>query len=166
MDYLTPIMNYIKEMNSMKNIVRIAMEEGAMGIGSSLIYAPGDYADTDELVELSKIASSYGGSYISHMRNEDFRVLEAVDELLEIAERANIPAQIYHLKTSRKPNWHLLDSVIKSSKKPVTVMSIGGKGGGGTELTEYGKSLILVFEEMNKQCWKFLDVQLDKIKSL
>lgn len=101
-----------EEMNSMKNIVRIAMEEGAMGIGSSLIYAPGDYADTDELVELSKIASSYGGSYISHMRNEDFRVLEAVDELLEIAKRANIPAQIYHLKTSRKPNWHLLDSVI------------------------------------------------------
>ena len=101
-----------EEMNSMKNIVRIAMEEGAMGIGSSLIYAPGDYADTDELVELSRIASSYGGSYISHMRNEDFRVLEAVDELLEIAERANIPAQIYHLKTSRKPNWHLLDSVI------------------------------------------------------
>ena len=93
-----------EEMNSMKNIVRIAMEEGAMGIGSSLIYAPGDYADTDELVELSKIASSYGGSYISHMRNEDFRVLEAVDELLEIAKRANIPSQIYHLKTSRKPN--------------------------------------------------------------
>lgn len=105
------------EMDSMKNIVRIAMEEGAMGIGSSLIYAPGDYADTDELVELSKIASSYGGSYISHMRNEDSRVLEAVDELLEIAERANIPSQIYHLKASRKPNWHLLDSVIKKVEK-------------------------------------------------
>ena len=101
------------EIDSMKNIVRIAMEEGAMGIGSSLIYAPGDYADTDELVELSSIASSYGGSYISHMRNEDSRVLEAVDELLEIAERANIPSQIYHLKASRRPNWHLLDSVIK-----------------------------------------------------
>jgi N-acyl-D-amino-acid deacylase len=96
----------------MRNIVKLAMMQGAIGIGSSLIYAPGDYANTDELVELSKIASSYGGRYISHMRNEDFRVLEAVDELLEIAERANIPAQIYHLKTSRKPNWHLLDSVI------------------------------------------------------
>ena len=107
----------LDEMDSMKNIVRIAMEEGAMGIGSSLIYAPGDYADTDELVELSKIASSYGGSYISHMRNEDSRVLEAVDELLEIAERANIPSQIYHLKASRKPNWHLLDSVIKKVEK-------------------------------------------------
>ena len=100
------------EMESMRNIVKLAMMQGAIGIGSSLIYAPGDYADTDELVELSKIASSYGGRYISHMRNEDFRVLEAVDELLEIAERADIPAQIYHLKTSRKPNWHLLDSVI------------------------------------------------------
>jgi N-acyl-D-amino-acid deacylase len=85
------------EMESMRNIVKLAMMQGAIGIGSSLIYAPGDYADTDELVELSKIASSYGGRYISHMRNEDFRVLEAVDELLEIAERANIPAEIYHL---------------------------------------------------------------------
>tara|TARA_B100001057_G_scaffold238727_1_gene238993 strand:- start:52 stop:1662 length:1611 start_codon:yes stop_codon:yes gene_type:complete len=100
------------EMESMRNIVKLAMMQGAIGIGSSLIYAPGDYADTDELVELSKVASSYGGRYISHMRNEDFKVLEAVDELLEIAVRANIPAQIYHLKTSRKPNWHLLDSVI------------------------------------------------------
>jgi len=102
----------LSEMESMRNIVKLAMMQGAIGIGSSLIYAPGDYADTDELVELSKIASSYGGRYISHMRNEDFRVLEAVDELLEIAERADIPAEIYHLKTSRKPNWHLLDSVI------------------------------------------------------
>ena len=100
------------EMESMRNIVKLAMMQGAIGIGSSLIYAPGDYADTDELVELSKVASSYGGRYISHMRNEDSKVLEALDELLEIAERANIPAQIYHLKTSRKPNWHLLDTVI------------------------------------------------------
>ena len=102
------------EMESMRNIVKLAMMQGAIGIGSSLIYAPGDYADTDELVELSKVASSYGGRYISHMRNEDSNVLEALDELLEIAERANIPAQIYHLKTSRKPNWHLLDTVINN----------------------------------------------------
>ena len=100
------------EMESMRNIVKLAMMQGAIGIGSSLIYAPDDYADTDELVELSKVASSYGGRYISHIRNEDSKVLEALDELLEIAERANIPAQIYHLKTSRKPNWHLLDTVI------------------------------------------------------
>ena len=105
------------EMESMRNIVKLAMMQGAIGIGSSLIYAPGDYADTDELVELSKVASSYGGRYISHMRNEDSKVLEALDELLEIAERANIPAQIYHLKTSRKPNWHLLDTVINKIEK-------------------------------------------------
>ncbi|MEK9756054.1 MAG: D-aminoacylase [Bacteroidota bacterium] len=100
------------EMDSMRNIVKISMEEGAIGIGSSLIYAPADYADTDELIELSKVASSYGGRYISHMRNEDSRVVEAVYELLQISEKANIPSQIYHLKASRKPNWHLLDSVI------------------------------------------------------
>lgn len=100
------------EMDSMRNIVKISMEEGAIGIGSSLIYAPADYADTDELIELSKVASSYGGRYISHMRNEDSRVVEAVNELLQISEKANIPSQIYHLKASRKPNWHLLDSVI------------------------------------------------------
>ena len=101
-----------EEMESMRNIVELAMEEGAIGIGSSLIYAPGDYADTDELIELSKVASSYGGRYISHMRNEDSRILSAVDELIEIAEKANIPSEIYHLKASRKANYHLLDSVI------------------------------------------------------
>jgi len=101
-----------EELANMRNIVKEAMEEGAMGIGSSLIYAPGDYADTHELTELSKVASDYGGMYISHMRNEDNKVLEALDELLLIAENANIPAEIYHLKTSRQPNWHLLDTVI------------------------------------------------------
>src|SRR6056300_1948718 len=100
------------EMESMRNIVKLAMMQGAIGIGSSLIYAPADYADTDELVELSKVASSYGGRYISHIRNEDEFVLEAVDELIEIAERANIPSEIYHLKSSTKPYWHLLDSII------------------------------------------------------
>ncbi len=101
-----------EEMESMRNIVKLAMMQGAIGIGSSLIYAPADYADTDELVELSKVASSYGGRYISHIRNEDEFVLEAVDELIEIAERANIPSEIYHLKSSTKPYWHLLDSII------------------------------------------------------
>ena len=101
-----------EELTNMRSIVKEAMEEGAMGIGSSLIYAPGDYADTNELTELCKVASNYGGMYISHMRNEDNKVLEALDELLLIAENANIPAEIYHLKTSRQPNWHLLDSVI------------------------------------------------------
>ena len=101
-----------EELIAMQATVEKAMKEGAMGIGSSLIYAPGDYANTEELVALNKIASKFGGMYISHMRNEDNMVLDAVDELLLIAEKAKIPAEIYHLKTSRKPNWHLLDSVI------------------------------------------------------
>lgn len=106
-----------EELKTMQAIVKEAMEEGAMGIGSSLIYAPGDYADTEELVTLSKIASQYGGMYISHMRNEDNKVLQALEELLYISENANIPAEIYHLKASRKPNWHLLDSIIDKVEK-------------------------------------------------
>jgi len=102
-----------KELEQMRNLVETSMEEGAIGIGSSLIYAPGDYADTEELIELCKVASKYNGRYISHMRNEDNRVIEALDELITIAKGANVPAEIYHLKTSRKPNWHMLDSVIK-----------------------------------------------------
>jgi len=102
-----------KELEQMRNLVETSMEEGAIGIGSSLIYAPGDYADTEELIELCKVASKYNGRYISHMRNEDNRVIEALDELITIAKEASVPAEIYHLKTSRKPNWHMLDSVIK-----------------------------------------------------
>ena len=102
-----------KEMLDMQQSVKSAMLEGAMGIGSSLIYAPGDYANTEELIALSKVASDYGGMYISHIRNEDARVLEALEELFEIAKGANIAAEIYHLKASRRPNWHLLDTIIK-----------------------------------------------------
>ncbi|MEW4922802.1 molybdenum transporter [Algibacter sp. 2305UL17-15] len=70
------------------------------------------------------------------------------------------------LNISYKKAWQLLDSVNKSAKKPVTINSIGGKGGGGAELTEYGKSLVIAFDEINKNCWKFLDKQLEKIKQL
>jgi N-acyl-D-amino-acid deacylase len=97
----------------MQKTVKIAMEEGAMGIGSSLIYAPGDYAATDELIALNKIVSEYNGMYISHMRNEDNRVIEALEELITIAREAELPAEIYHLKASRRPNWHLLDTIIE-----------------------------------------------------
>jgi len=89
------------------------MKEGAMGIGSSLIYAPGDYASTEELIELCKTASDYGGIYISHMRNEDYKLMSALEELITISREASIPAEIYHLKASREPNWHLLDTLIK-----------------------------------------------------
>ena len=101
------------EMKRMKVIVKKSMEEGAMGIGSSLIYAPGDYASTNELIELSKSASEYGGMYISHLRNEGKTLLEALEELITIAREADIAAEIYHLKASREPNWYKLDEVIK-----------------------------------------------------
>lgn len=102
-----------EELESMRGIVKAAMEEGAMGIGSSLIYAPGDYADTEELIELCRVAQQYRGKYISHMRNEDKYLMEALEEFLTIAKESNVPAEIYHLKASREPNWHLLDSVIQ-----------------------------------------------------
>ena len=102
-----------KEMQKMKQMVKQSMEEGAMGIGSSLIYAPADYAPTQELVELCKAASAKGGMYISHMRNEDNLLMEALEELITISREADIPAEIYHLKASREANWHMLDSLIK-----------------------------------------------------
>ena len=101
-----------EELIKMKNLVRQAMEEGAMGVGSALIYAPGFYAKTDELIELCKVASEYNGMYISHMRSEGNRLLEAVDELLTIAKEAKIRAEIYHLKAAGKQNWDKMDEVI------------------------------------------------------
>ena len=101
------------EMDSMKALVRQAMEEGAMGVGTSLIYPPAFFAKTNELVELSKEASKYGGSYISHMRSEGNKLHEAVEELITIAKEANIHAEIYHLKAAGKDNWSKMDSVIR-----------------------------------------------------
>ncbi len=100
------------EMENMKALAKTAMEEGAMGIGSSLIYAPAFYADTEELIELCKVASDYDGMYISHMRSEGDYWLEAIDELLRIAKEANIPAEIYHLKAGGKDNWEKWESAI------------------------------------------------------
>jgi N-acyl-D-amino-acid deacylase len=102
-----------EELARMKKLVAQAMEEGAMGVGSSLIYAPAFYAKTDELIELCKVASSYGGIYISHMRSEANKLLEAVDELIRISREAKIPAEIYHLKAGGEPNWKKMDEVIQ-----------------------------------------------------
>lgn len=102
-----------KELDRMRLLVRREMEEGALGIGSSLIYAPAFYADTEELIELCKVASEYGGVYISHMRSEGNQLLEAVDELLKISRAAKIPAEIYHLKAAGQQNWNKLDQVIE-----------------------------------------------------
>jgi N-acyl-D-amino-acid deacylase len=102
-----------EELEKMKALVRHAMEEGALGVGSSLIYAPAFYAKTGELVELCKAASEYGGMYISHMRSEGNKLHEAVEELITIAKEANIPAEIYHLKAAGQNNWSKMDSVIR-----------------------------------------------------
>jgi len=102
-----------KEMESMKAMVRQAMEEGAMGVGSSLIYAPAFYSSTEELIELCKVAGEYDGMYISHMRSEGNRLLESIDELIRIADEGNVNAEIYHLKMSGKENWSKYDNVVR-----------------------------------------------------
>ncbi|MCB0633122.1 MAG: D-aminoacylase [Saprospiraceae bacterium] len=101
-----------EELARMKELARVAMEEGALGIGSSLIYAPAFYAKTDEIIELCKVASEYDGVYITHMRSEGNKILEAVDEVIQIAKEADIPAEIYHLKAGGKNNWPKMDQVI------------------------------------------------------
>ena len=102
-----------QELTSMKNMVKEAMEDGALGVGSSLIYAPAFYSSTEELIALCKVASEYNGLYISHMRSEGNRLLESVDELIRIADEANIRAEIYHLKMSGKENWSKYDEVVR-----------------------------------------------------
>ena len=101
------------ELDSMKMLVQQAMKEGALGVGSSLIYPPAFFAKTEELIELCKEASKYGGSYISHMRSEGNKFYEAVEELIRIAKEANVHGEIYHLKAAGKDNWEKLDSVIR-----------------------------------------------------
>ena len=100
------------ELDRMRELVRAAMEEGALGLGSSLIYAPAFYASTEELVELARVAGEYGGMYISHLRSEGNRLLESVDELIHIAREANVPAEIYHLKMAGRENWDKFDDVV------------------------------------------------------
>jgi N-acyl-D-amino-acid deacylase len=100
------------ELRKMQALVRQEMEAGAMGVGSSLIYAPAFYADTHELIELCKVAAEYDGLYVSHIRSEGNRLLESVDELLQIAREAKIRAEIYHLKAAGEANWPKLDKVI------------------------------------------------------
>ncbi len=102
-----------EELDRMRALVRTAMEEGAFGLASALIYAPGFYAQTDELIELAKVAAEYDGMYISHMRSEGNQLLEALDELLTIARQAEIRAEIYHLKAAGASNWHKMEAVIE-----------------------------------------------------
>lgn len=97
----------------MRTLVREAMNDGAMGVGSSLIYAPGSYAETDELVALTAEAAKCGGMYISHMRSEGDRLEQAVAELIEIARRSGAPAEIYHLKMAGRENWSKRAPVVR-----------------------------------------------------
>ena len=100
------------QIQQMRDLVEQEMRDGALGIGSSLIYAPAFYAKTEELIEMCKVAAKYKGKYISHMRSEGNRLEEAVDELIRISREAKIPAEIYHLKAAGKSNWPKMDKVI------------------------------------------------------
>jgi N-acyl-D-amino-acid deacylase len=93
------------ELDTMRAVVRRAMEDGAFGIGSALIYPPGNYASTDELVEMAKAMSPYGGIYITHMRSEADQLLEAIDEAITIGTKGGVPVEIYHLKAAGTGNW-------------------------------------------------------------
>ena len=103
-----------EELERMRALVRQEMEAGALGVGSSLIYAPGFYAKTGELIELCKAAAPYRGKYITHMRSEGNRLEESVDEVLRIAREAGVPAEIYHLKAAGRANWAKMDRVLKT----------------------------------------------------
>ena len=100
------------ELDRMRSLVREAMKEGALGVGSSLIYAPAFYASTDELIELSKVAHEYDGLYISHIRDEGNQFLEALGEFLDIARGSGVRAEIYHFKVKGEKNWAKLDQAI------------------------------------------------------
>lgn len=100
------------QMERMCDLVRLEMEAGALGVGSSLGYAPDMFASTDELIAMCRVAAKYGGMYISHVRNEGGGLIEAVDELLRISREAGIASEIYHLKAGGENNWDKIDSVI------------------------------------------------------
>jgi N-acyl-D-amino-acid deacylase len=100
------------ELARMKDLLDTAMREGAMGVSSSLLYAPSMYADTAELIELARVAGRHGGMYVSHVRDEGERLLESIEEVITIAREADLPAEIYHLKASGQANWPLLDKAI------------------------------------------------------
>src|SRR5437899_8262980 len=101
-----------EQLDQMRDLVRREMEAGALGIGTSLIYPPAFYAKTDELIELCKVAAKYQGKYISHMRSEGSRLLEALDELIQISSEAKIPEQVYHIKATGRDNWEKQEALL------------------------------------------------------
>ncbi|MHC4296854.1 MAG: N-acyl-D-amino-acid deacylase family protein [Planctomycetota bacterium] len=105
------------ELQQMRKLVARAMDEGTVGVSSALIYAPGVYAKTDELIALAEVAGEYGGLYISHLRSEGNNVLEALDELITTARKANVAAEFYHMKAAGRSNWNKLDAMIAKVEK-------------------------------------------------
>ncbi len=102
-----------EELDKMKALTRQAMEEGAVGLSTALIYVPSGHAETWEIIELAKVVAEYDGMYISHIRSEEEDLLEAVRELITISREANIRSEIYHFKASGIPNWSLMDKAIQ-----------------------------------------------------
>jgi len=100
------------EVDSMRAVTRRSMEEGAFGVATALIYAPGAFAETEELVEISRVVAEYGGVYITHLRSESYHILEALDEAIAIGERSGVPVEIYHLKLAGVDNWGLTEQVV------------------------------------------------------
>ena len=114
------------ELEQMQAQVRIAMEEGALGVGSALIYFPGNFAKTDELTALAKAAAPYGGAYISHMRSEGDRLLEGIDETIEITQSAGVHGEIYHLKAAGRDNWpKMREAIARIEKARAKGVSLG-----------------------------------------
>src|SRR6186713_800734 len=113
------------ELDTMRAVVRRAMQDGAFGIGSALIYPPGNYATTDELVEMAKAMSPYGAIYITHMRSEADQLLEAIDEALTIGSKGGVPVEIYHLKAAGTSNW---------SKGPAAIAKIDSARRAGVDV--------------------------------
>ena len=101
------------ELEQMKTLVAEAMEQGALGLSTSLQYVPSRFASTDELIALASVAAKYGGIYITHQRSESAGIMDSLDEVFTIAERAKIPAEVWHLKTAYRANWGRMPDVLK-----------------------------------------------------
>ncbi|MFN2399387.1 MAG: amidohydrolase family protein [Gemmatimonadaceae bacterium] len=114
------------ELDTMRAIMRNAMEDGAFGLASALIYPPGIFASTEELAEIARVMSPYGGLYITHMRSEADKFLEAIDEALEIGRRSGVAVEIYHLKAAGKRNWH---------KAAIAIAKIDSARGAGQDVS-------------------------------
>lgn len=102
-----------EELEQMKTLVRQAMEEGALGLSTSLQYVPDRFASTDEIVELAKVAAEYGGRYLTHQRSESNQIIASLDEAFIVAERARIPTEVWHLKTAYRANWGRMPEILK-----------------------------------------------------